>query len=116
MPSEFEQEILCISDPIDRIRAATGRVKSVKRDDQTVYRILSKYGALDDTDTARLFQKMEEAKQESADLVLDAIMQCRDSGINHSVAIVEAISNARAGEEKHYRGGDDEFCRPKRRR
>lgn len=113
MPSEFEQEMLCVQDPIDRIRACTGRVKAVNRDERTLRRIVSKY----DLVSIDVDEKFKEAKRESCDLILDAIEQCRGSGINHSVEIVEAIIDARAGEERHYRDCYDvRPARKKRRR
>jgi hypothetical protein len=58
--------------------------------------------------------RFKDAKQEAAKVVVGTIRELQASGIDHSVEIVEAITDARAGEERHYRDCDESVCRKKR--
>jgi hypothetical protein len=84
-----------IRDPIDRIRAATGRVKSVRRDARTFDRIAGRYELYSEFNLDDVEGKFKDAKQEAAKVVVGTIRELQASGIDHSVEIVEAITDAR---------------------
>lgn len=100
----FSDNMGYVDDNAEKIRAAAGRFKSVRRDEVALRRLCRKYGG---DVTPETLDNMTEEKQVAATIACQTIRRLADTGINHDLEIMEAICDARAGEEKHILTGEE---------